>query len=309
MISKRAIRERKKSKLKIKRALEGYLFASPWIIGFIVFTGGPIVASLVFSFCRYDVVTPAEWVGISNYKYMLTEDYLFWKSLYNTGYYALFSIPLRIIAALVIALLLNQKLMGIRWFRTMYYVPAVTSGVAVSLLWIWLFDPGLGLINIVLGKIGIRGPLWLQSEVWSKPALILMSLWGVGTIWVIYLAGLQGIDKQLYEAVDIDRGNWWQKFWHITLPMLSPAIFFTLIIGIIRSFQVFTQAYVMTQGGPKNSTLFYVYYLYLRGFRMLKMGSASSMAWILFILILVFTLIQFKFASKWVYYEIGSKSR
>jgi len=309
MISKRAIRERKKSKLKIKRALEGYLFVSPWIIGFIVFTGGPIVASLIFSFCRYDVVTPAEWVGINNYKYMFTEDYLFWKSLYNTGYYALFSIPLRIIAALVIALLLNQKLMGIRWFRTMYYVPAVTSGVAVSLLWIWLFDPGLGLINIVLGKIGIRGPLWLQSEVWSKPALILMSLWGVGTIWVIYLAGLQGIDKQLYEAVDIDGGNWWEKFWHITLPMLSPAIFFTLIIGIIRSFQVFTQAYVMTQGGPKNSTLFYVYYLYLRGFRMLRMGSASSMAWILFILILVFTLIQFKFASKWVYYEIGPKRR
>ncbi len=306
MVNKRRINKRKRNELKIKRVFEGYLFASPWIIGFIVFTGGPIVASLILSFSRYDIVTPAEWVGITNYKYIFT-DYLFWKSLYNTLYYVLFSIPLSIIAALAIALLLNQKLIGIKWFRTMCYVPAVSSGVAVSLLWIWLFDPHLGLINIALGKIGIRGPLWLQSEVWSKPALILMRVWGVGTIWVIYLAGLQGISKQLYEAAGIDGANWWTKFWHITLPMLSPAIFFTLIIGIIGSFQIFTQAYVMTDGGPRNSTLFYVFYLYLRGFRMLKMGTASSMAWVLFIIILVLTLIQFKLSSKWVYYETGPK--
>ena len=205
--------------------------------------------------------------------------------------------------ALFLAVLLNQKVRGLALFRTIFYLPSVTSGVAVSLLWMWLLDPNGGLVNTLLSYLGIRGPLWLQSPVWSKPALILMSLWGTGGTMVIYLAGLQGIPEQLYEAASIDGANSWARFRHITIPMLSPTIFFTLIIGVINSFQAFTQAYVMTSGGPVNSTLFYVYYIYRRGFQYLHMGYACALAWILFVILLFFTAMQFKLSSQWVFYE------
>ncbi|MGQ9628928.1 MAG: carbohydrate ABC transporter permease [bacterium] len=299
----------KMSKLRMRENLEGYLFAMPWMIGFVVFVAGPILASLVLSFCEYDIVSTMKWTGLKNYYKLFTGDRLFWISLYNTAYYSFFSIPLGIAGGLVIALLMNQNVRALGLLRTIYYLPAVTSGVAVSILWIWILDPSVGLINYLLDKIGIVGPLWLQDPKWSKPALIIMSLWGVGGSMVIYLAGLQGIPTELYEAAAIDGANAWQKFWHVTIPMMTPVILFNLIMGIIGSFQVFTQAYIMTSGGPLNSTLFYVYYLYKVGFEGLHMGYASSMAWILFVVILALSLLAFKSSSAWVYYEASMKGR
>lgn len=291
-----------------KKVLEGYLFASPWFIGFFLFTVGPMVVSLVMSFFEYDVLTPARFIGGGNYKTLLTNDPLFWKSLYNTFYYAVFQIPSYLVVSLLVAIMMNQKVIGIRFFRTLYYLPAVTAGPATMMLWLWLFDPSMGLINQALWALGVvNTPLWLQSEVWSKPSLILMSLWYAGSSMVIYLAGLQGIPQELYDAAAVDGAGSWTQFRKITLPMLSPTIFFNLIMGIINAFQIFEQAYLMTEGGPMNSTLFYALYLYLNAFKWLKMGYASALAWVLFVIILVLTLIQFKFADRWVYYEAADR--
>ena len=288
--------------LRRREELEGYLYASPWLIGFTVFTLGPIIASLVFSFCKYDVVTPMEWIGFRNYG-ELVHDPLFWKALYNTVYYTMFSVPLNIIVGLALAMFLNQELPGVSLIRTLYYVPAVLSGVAVSMLWVWLLDPSIGLINYLLEKIGLPGPLWLSDPKWSKPALILMSLWGVGGSMVIYLAGLQGIPQSLYDAAEIDGATGLGRIRYITIPLMTPIILFQLIMGVIGSFQVFTQSYVMTGGGPLNSTLFYVLYLYKQAFSFFRMGVASAMAWILLITVLVLTLLILRSSGSWVYYE------
>jgi multiple sugar transport system permease protein len=296
------MKESRRGSLKRREAIEGWLFASPWIAGFLIFTIGPIIASFILSFCDYSVYSAAKWIGIENYRKMFFEDSLYWTSLYNTVYY-LISVPLGMTVALGCALLLNRQLIGKNVLRTMYYLPSVTSGVAISLLWMWIFDPNLGFFNDLLKRVGINGPLWLQSEKWSKPAIILMSFWGIGGTMVLYLAALQGVPEQLYEAAELDGANSWQKFWHVTIPMLSPTILFTLVMGIIGSFQVFTQAYVMTNGGPLNSTLFYVLYLYRNGFVWLHLGYASAMAWVLFIIILVITLLIFRSSPAWVYYE------
>jgi len=293
------------SRLAKKKAIYGYAFISPWLIGFLLFVLGPVLASIYLSFTKYELFTPPQWIGLSNYKELIFQDPLFPKSLYNTIYYTAFAVPLGVIFALLLSILLNNKLFGIRWFRTIYYLPAVTSGVAVSMLWLWLFNPQFGLINALLNMIGIReGPGWLVDARWSKPALILMSLWAVGGGTVIYLAGLQGIPQQLYEAAEVDGATWWSKFWYVTIPMISPVIFFNMIMGIIGSFQVFTQAYIITGGGPVDSTLFYVLYLFRNAFMLFRMGYASAMAWILFIIILIVTLVQFKVATHWVYYEV-----
>jgi len=289
-----------------REALWGYVFVGPWIIGFIIFTLGPVLASLGLSFADYELLTPPNWIGIKNYVELLTRDRLFLVSLYNTLYYTLLSVPLGIILAFLLALLLNVELPGMNFFRTVFYLPAVTSGVAVSLLWIWLFNPQYGLINYLLRLVGLPGPGWLVDPTWSKPAFILMSLWGVGGTAVIFLAGLQGVPVSLYEAAVIDGASEWQKFWHVTVPMMTPVIFFNLVMGIIGSFQVFTSAYVMTGGGPQDSTLFYVLYLFRQGFALLRMGYAAAMAWILFIIIIVLTLIQFRLSEKWVFYESQS---
>ncbi len=295
----------KMSRLAKKKAIYGYAFISPWLIGFLLFVLGPVLASIYLSFTKYELFTPPQWVGLSNYKELVFQDPLFPKSLYNTLFYTAFAVPLGVIFALILSILLNNKLFGIRWFRTIYYLPAVTSGVAVSMLWLWLFNPQFGLINVLLNMIGIKeGPGWLVDARWSKPALILMSLWAVGGGTVIYLAGLQGIPQQLYEAAEVDGATWWSKFWYVTIPMISPVIFFNMIMGIIGSFQVFTQAYIITGGGPVDSTLFYVLYLFRNAFMLFRMGYASAMAWILFIIILIVTLVQFKVATHWVYYEV-----
>ncbi|MCX7796294.1 MAG: sugar ABC transporter permease [bacterium] len=280
-----------------------YLFISPWIIGFVIFIIGPIIASLYFSFCNYDVVTSPVWIGLQNYKNLFF-DPLFWQALKVTSYYSLLSVPLGIILSLIIAILLNQKIRGLVWFRTIYYVPSVISGVAVSLLWMWIFNPEFGILNFLLWKLfRIQGPAWLMSEEWVIPALIIMSFWGIGGDIVIYLAGLQGIPTELYEAAEIDGANSWKKFLNITIPMMSPILLFTLVMGIIGSFQVFTQAYVMTRGGPHYASLFYVLYIYQNAFQFFNMGYASALSWILFIIILLLTLLIFKSSPLWVYYE------
>ena len=280
-----------------------YLCISPWIAGFLIFTAGPIVASLFFSFCNYDVVTPPDWIGIQNYKRLLS-DPLFWQSLKVTSYFSLVSVPLGIALSLIIAILLNQNIKGLTWFRTIYYMPSVISGVAVALLWMWIFNPEFGILNFLLWKLfHIQGPAWLMSEEWVIPALIIMSLWGIGGDIVIYLAGLQGIPTELYEAAEIDGANSFNNFLNITIPMMSPVLLFTLIMGIINSFQVFTQAYVMTRGGPHYASLFYVLYIYQNAFQFFSMGYASALSWILFLIILALTFLIFKSSPLWVYYE------
>jgi multiple sugar transport system permease protein len=285
-----------------KRLAEGLLFISPWIVGFLWFTFGPLLTSAGLSFFQWDLLTKPKWIGFGNYGRALQEP-LFWQSLKVTVIYTLCSVPIGIVAALVLAIMLNQPIRGRVWFRSIFYLPAIMSGVAVSVLWKWMFNPQFGLINYLLGKIGIRGPAWLSSPQWALPALIVMSLWGTGSSMIIYLAGLQGIPTQLYEAAEIDGAGTWAKFWVITIPMLTPTIFFTLIMGIINSFQVFTQAYVMTGGGPQYATHFFVLYIYENAFRYFKMGYASSLAWVLFVIVMVLTVIQFRLAPKWVYYE------
>lgn len=283
----------------------GYAMASPWIIGFLLLTLGAMMLSGYFSLTEYSVLQPPRFVGLANYSKLLFRDARYHVALANTIYYTLFQVPLSLLLALAVAILLNQGLPGENAFRTIYYMPSVVSGVAMSMLWLWLFDPNLGLVNVVLGWFGLRGPLWLQDPGWSKPALILMSLWGIGGEMVIFLAGLKGVPEEFYEAAMVDGASWWDKVLHVTIPLITPTVFFNLIMGTIGSFQVFTSAYVMTNGGPINSTLFYVLYLYQNAFRFFAMGYASAMAWILFFIILLLTLVQFRLAGRWVYYEAG----
>ncbi len=288
---------------KRREAINAYIMLAPWIIGFIVFTAGPMIASIVISFMDWPLLQAPKWIGLGNYKFMF-KDELFWISLYNTIYYTLIGVPLRVIAALCVALAMNLKLRGISVYRTIYYIPSITPAVASSIMWLWIFNPDFGLANTLLGYIGIHSRIrWIYDPALSKPSLILMSLWGIGGMMIILLAGLQGIPEQLYEAAEIDGAGLWHKFWKITLPMLSPSIFFVTIMQVISSFQVFTQAYVMTRGGPANSTLFLVLYLYQNGFEFFRMGYASSLAWALFMFVLVLTILQFRGSRYWVFYE------
>lgn len=279
----------------------GPLFALPWIIGFVVFTGGPIVFSLIMSFCDYDVFNPPRWVGLRNYVTVLADDPLFWKSLWNTVY-MIVGVPLGMTLSLAIAMLLAFPLRGMAGYRTLFYLPAIMPAVAASMLWLWMFNPTQGGLNQVLAWFGWRGPDWLLDQHWSKPSIILMGLWGAGGGMIIWLAGLRGIPVHLYEAAKIDGASAWQRFLCVTLPMLSPYIFFHLIMGTIGTFQIFAQAYILTQGGPVDSTLFYVYYLFNHAFRYMRMGYASALAWLLFLIILVLTAVQLKVAPRWVHY-------
>jgi len=294
--------------------LQGYLFVSPWLLGFVLLTAGPMLMSLYLGFTSWSMLSPPSWVGLENYQRIFSEDPLVPVSLLNTAYYVAFSVPLGIVLSLILALLLNQALRGISLFRTIFFLPSITNMVAVSVLWVWIFNPEYGLLNTLLQKLGLIGPLWLQSETWAKPALIIMSLWGIGGTMIIFLAALQGIPQELYEAAALDGAGTIRSFFHITLPMISPAMFFNVLIGIIGSFQVFTQAFVMTgsatpgsEGGPNNATLFFVLYLYKKAFQEFKMGYASALAWILFFIILVFTVLQVRLSKRWVYYEAGER--
>jgi multiple sugar transport system permease protein len=296
-----------------RRLVNGLAFCSPAIVGLLMFMAYPIVASLVYSFCRYSVLRPPTFVGGGNYTH-LAQDELFYKSLVNTGFYAAIAVPLGIAVALGLALLLNTKLRGLPLYRTFFYVPSIVPMVASSVLWIWLFNPQSGAINAVLrplmGALGLgEPPGWLADPAWSKPAIILWSVWGIGGAMVIYLAGLQDVPQELYEAAEVDGAGPWRKFRNITLPFMSPHLLFTFIMGLIGAFQFFTPAYVMTngQGGPVDSTLFYSLYLFQVAFFDFKMGYACAMAWILFLLILAATLLIFRTSARHVYYAGGER--
>ncbi|MCI0512595.1 sugar ABC transporter permease [candidate division KSB1 bacterium] len=297
---------------QLRRDLAGYLFISPWLVGFLGLTAGPILLSFMMSFTRWSLLSPPQWVGFENYRTLLLHDPLVYVSLWNTCYYVLLAAPAGLLLSLALALLLNQKLPGFTIFRTIFFLPSITNLVAISMLWLWIFNPEFGIINRALGWFGIEGPLWLHSETWSKPALILMSLWGIGGGMLINLAALQNISPELYEAAALDGARGWQRFRHITLPLISPALFFNMIMNLIGAFQVFTQVFVMTttagegsEGGPNNSTLFFVLYLYKQAFQQFKMGYASALAWLLFLIIVSFTWLQFRMSRRWVYYEIA----
>lgn len=291
-----------------KEEIAGFLFISPWILGFLAFTAGPMVISLFLSLCRADFMTPTVFVGLGNYQNILFSDPLFTKSLANTAYYSFISVPLGIIVGLAIALLLNGEFRGMRLFRTVYYLPSVVSGVAVALLWQWILNPQFGIFNAGLAWLGLPQPRWLFSEEWAKPALIIMSLWGAGGSMVIFLAGLRGVPQELYEAVSLDGAGALMRFFRITIPMITPTLLFTLVTGIIGSFQVFTAAFIMTSGGPNNATLMYVLNLYNQAFMKYHFGYASGLAWILLLIILVLTLLVFRSSALWVYYEAEVKA-
>ena len=280
----------------------GWLFVSPWVLGFLIFTAVPLALSFYYGFTAYNVFQPPRWIGLTNYANLL-QDPLVGTALYNTLYYTFLSVPLVLALSLGLALLLNSRLPGMAVFRTIYFLPSVLSGVGVALLWMWVFNPDFGLLNSLLGVFGIEGPLWLSSPEWSKPALVIMSLWGLGGVMVINLAGLQSIPNELYEAARLDGAGPWAQFRSVTLPMMSPTLFFNFITLSIGSFQVFTQAYVMTGGGPAHSTLFYVFYLFNVAFKNLQMGYASALAWVLFLIIMSFSLLQVRLSRRWVYYE------
>lgn len=294
---------RRRMSLRAREELAAYLFILPWIIGFLIFTLGALVFSLIISFYNTDLLSPSRFIGLGNYRELIFDDELFRKSVKVTSLYTLGVVPLQIGLGLGVALLLNQRVRGIGVWRTIFYLPSVVSGVAVAMIWIWFFHPDFGLFNAALAAIGVKGPSWLYSETWALPSLIIMNVWSIGPGMLIFLAGLQSIPKELYEAAQIDGANEWRQFIFITIPMLAPQILFNTVIGIIGSYQVFTASFVMTQGGPNNATLSMVLYLYNKGFLTARFGYASAIAWILFIIIMVFTLLSLRSGRTSDFYE------
>jgi multiple sugar transport system permease protein len=283
----------------------GILFLAPWFIGFMLFTFYPLAASFVYSFSEYHSRRPLVWVGLENYKTMFTDD-LFWISLWNTVYMVLFAVPITLLTSFLCAVLLNLKVSGQSIYRVIYFLPSIVPTVASTLLWLWILNPQSGVMNTFLGYIGINGPNWLSDPNWSKPSLILLGMWGMGNTIVIYLSGLQDVPVSLLEAAELDGANWWQRLRYITIPMVSPITLFNLITGMIFMFQYFAQAYVFrgTQGMgyPLNSTLFYSVYLFQTAFQYIKIGYASAMAWVLFLIILGCTVLMLKVSERFTYY-------
>ncbi|MDR6553237.1 sugar ABC transporter permease [Paenibacillus qinlingensis] len=301
VLDRRTTRKRKSFH---KTNLIGWLFASPWALGLLGFYAIPMFASFYFSLTTYSILQPGEFIGLTNYK-DLFNDPLFWKSIYNTIYFAVFFVPLSIFFGVALAMMLNMRIKGMAIYRTIFFLPTLVPQVALAVLWMWLLHPNFGLVNGMLASIGIDGPPWLGGESWSKPSLILMSLWGIGHAVVIYLAGLADIPDEYYEAAEIDGASWFQKTKAVTLPLLTPVIFYNLVMGTIGAFQQFTLPYTMTkgQGTPANSMTFYVMYLYENGFKYFKMGYASAMAWILFVIVIALTGLIFVTSKRWVHYQ------
>ncbi|MHB0878803.1 MAG: carbohydrate ABC transporter permease [Anaerolineae bacterium] len=293
----------RRSTRRRRREIAGWLFVSPWVVGFLIFTAGAMLFSLGLTLFDTDLLTETRYIGLRNFV-KLSQDSLFLKSLTVTATYVLMAAPLQVAAALAIALMLNNKKMAaVGVWRTLYYMPSIVSGIAVSLLWMWVLNPDFGLLNYLLSLVGIQGPRWVYSEQWAIPSFVLMGVWAAGSNMLLYLAGLQSIPTPLYEAAAIDGAGSWKRFWNITIPMLSPTIFFNLVMTLIGAFQVFTQSFVITAGGPNNATLTIVLFLYRKGFEQLHFGYASAVAWVLFVIIMVFTLLVFRSSSAWVYYE------
>ncbi len=303
-------------RLARREALAAYAFISPWIIGFLVFTAGPMIASIYFSLTDYDVLQPPTWVGLANYTQILGSDDLFRTALVNMVIYTILYVPLHIVVALGLALLLNARVRGVPFWRTFFYLPSITPIVAVAILWRWILNPDGGALNQALAAIGIHGPGWTTDPAWMKPSLVLMAVWQVGNAMLIYVAGLKNIPRELYEAATTDGAGAIRRFIHVTLPMLSSIIFFIAVIDVIAALQIFAQPAVLFEpqggnsngtitGGAGNAALFYIMYLFNQAFAYFKMGYASALAWILFVVIVVFTILQFKLSNRWVYYEGG----
>lgn len=302
-MTKRSLRQKQEARW-------GFFFVAPFFIGFVLFMFGPMLFSLIGSFTDYNLTSKMNFIGLNNFKRMFLKDDLFWKSLYNTAYFTIFNVPLTTLFSIFLAVILNQKLVGIRFFRTIFYLPAVLSGVAVYILWMQLLSPSTGLINTILSWFHITGPSWLFDPNWTKPALIMMKLWSAGGAMLLYLATLQNVPTQLYESAEIDGAGIWQQFRHVTLPMITPIIFYDVITSTIGSLQIFQEAYVMTsngQGGPANSLLFYNLHMWNKAFVGFDMGYAMAMSMVLFMIVSVLTLINLKLAPRWVHYAGGDQ--
>jgi multiple sugar transport system permease protein len=297
------------TRYQARYALWGYMFALPWLIGLVVFIIGPILASIYLSLTAYDILSAPQFIGLQNYQHALFGDNLFWLSILRTLEYGILTVPLGLLGSLLLALLLNRRVKGISLLRTFYFLPSLTPTAALALLWIWLFDPNYGVVNQVLGFFGITGPGWFASPDWALPAVAVTSLWAFwgGSTMLIFLAGLQGVDRSLMEAADIDGAGRWTKFWNVTFPMISPTMFFNFILGMIGALQVFTVAYIATAGGPHYATWFYALYLYNQAFKYYQMGYGSAMAWLFVVVVLAFTIIQLRLSQRWVYYGGGEK--
>jgi multiple sugar transport system permease protein len=289
---------------KSRENLTGYLFIAPWLIGFLVFTLGPFLQSFYLSFTRYNIVQPPKFIGLANYRMMLFDDELFWKSLWVTIRFALCSVPMVLVVGVLLALLLNSNVKGIAAFRTIFYLPSIIPTVATTSIFMWILNPQVGMVNQILDLIGIKGPAWLSDPTWTPWSLVFMSVWGAGGSMVIYLAGLKDIPTYLYEAATLDGAGPIQKLKAVTLPMLSPVIFFNLVMGIIGTFQYFTQAFMISkgQGGPEDSTMFYALYMFQRSWKYMDMGYGSAMAWVLFVIIILITAVIFRSHTRWVHY-------
>lgn len=292
------------STLQARRALNGYLFLVPWLVGLCLFWLGPILASFYFSFTQYDVISAPRWIGLENYQKALLDDNLFWPSLGRTLTYSLVVVPLGLIGSLCLAVLLNRGMKGTNVYRTLFFLPHLTPLVALALLWTWLFHPSIGPINMFLELFGIEGPGWLTSDTSALWALVIIALWAGwgGNTMLIFLAGLQGVPRELYEAAEIDGSGIWSRFRHVTLPMISPTVLFNLILGVIGALKVFTIAFVATNGGPNYATWFYALHIYQQAFSYFKMGYGSALAWIFVVVLLIFTYAQLVFSRRWVYY-------
>jgi multiple sugar transport system permease protein len=295
----------KLSKMQRQEEREGYLWVSPWFIGFLAFTFLPFLASFALGFTDWNGVGTPKFVGLSNYVQLFTADPLFWQSLKVTLIFAALYLPLSLVLGFGLALLMNQPLPGMRFFRTLYYAPSVLSGVAVAVLWGFIFNQNFGVMNWLLHFLGIQPIPWLESSFWVLPAFVIMQLWGVGGSMLIYLAGLQGVPTELYDAALVDGASWVKRLRHITIPMTSPTILFNLILGLIGTFQIFTQAYIITQGGPNYGSYFYALNLYDTAFQALRLGYASSMATVLFVIIALASAAVFRWSRMWVYYAGG----
>ena len=301
------------SKQTRRNFITGILFISPWIIGFFAFILYPMLASLYTSFTEYHVRAASEWIGLTNYATMFS-DKRFWMALYNTAYMVVIAVPLMLLCSFLCAVLLNLKLRGQSIYRVIYFLPSIVPLVAGAMLWVWIFNTNNGILNTTLGYVGLNGPNWLKSPDWVKPALIILGLWGVGGTIVIYLSGLQDVPISLLEAAELDGASWGQRLWYVTIPMVSPVTLYNLVLGVIGMFQYFVQPYIFAEsqagsvgervlGEPLGATLFYSIYLYDKAFLDLKFGYASAMAWVLFVIIMICTIIILRFSERWTYYE------
>jgi multiple sugar transport system permease protein len=290
--------------LRRREVLEGYVYLLPWIVGFVAFVGGPILASAYLSLTKYNVLRPPEFVGLQNYVYAFSKDDLFLPSIVRTFYFAVLSIPPAMVGSLVVAMLLNQRLVANTLWRTMFFLPTLTPVVAAALLWRWMLNPDVGLVNFLLAQVGIKGPGWLASIEWAIPALALVGLWVSvgGSRMIIFLAGLQDVPQDLVEAAEIDGAGAWAKFWNVTLPMITPTVFFNLVLGIIFALRTFDLAFISTGGGPARATWFISLHIYQNAFVSFDMGYASALSWMFFVVLFGLTYLQFRLSGSWVFY-------